>query len=135
MNFLKRLSSNKFFHFIFIVPIMFSLSGCVYLIVGGVGVLGGYIVSPDTVEGITENDADVVFDAASEIIGVMGLIQEQSQETGTILASVSGAEVTVVITPLSDSAVKLSVKARKRFFPKISVAQDVFVKVMSHLNE
>ncbi len=33
-----------------------SSGGCIYLVVGGIGALGGYVVSPDTVEGVSENE-------------------------------------------------------------------------------
>ena len=36
---------------------------------GGVGAVGGYIVSPDAVEGITEHTEDEVWDAAIEVDG------------------------------------------------------------------
>ena len=112
-----------------------SLSGCVYLVVGTVGALGGYVVSPDTVEGMTANDKDALWDGAVDIVSIMGIIEEQQKSSGIIIAKVNGAKVTITITPLSKSTVKLSVKARKSLLPKISVAQDVFVKIMSHANE
>ena len=120
---------------IFLLPILLSLAGCVYLVVGGVGALGGYIVSPDTVEGIASSDQAKVWDTAKEIISVMGTINEELEESGIIIGKVSSAKVTVTISPINKSSVKLTVKARKTFLPKISVAQDVFVKIMSRLTE
>ncbi len=114
---------------------MFSLNGCIYIIVGGIGAVGGYIVSPDTVEGLTENDVTTVWDGAVEIISIMGTIQEQNENSGALVAKINGALVTINIMTLNDSTVRVSVKARKKYMPKISVAQDVFVKLMSHLNE
>ena len=113
----------------------FSVCGCVYLVVGTVGALGGYIVSPDTVEGITGNDKDALWDAAIDVISIMGLVEDKQKSSGIILAKVNNAKVTITISPLSQSTIKLSVKARKSFLPKISIAQDVFVKIMSQVNE
>jgi len=110
-------------------------SGCVYLVVGGIGAVGGYIVSPDTVEGITSNDIDMVWDTAIGTISVMGLIEESEEAAGMILASVHGAKITVTMVALSGSTTKLTVKARKAFLPRISLAQDVFVKIMSRVEE
>ena len=112
-----------------------TLSGCVYLIVGGMGALGGYVVSPDTVEGITNNDMDSVYDSTVDIISIMGVIQEQTKEGGILIGKVNGCKVTITISSINKNNVKLSVKARKAFFPKISVAQDIFVKIMTHVNE
>jgi len=119
---------------VLLVPLLFA-SGCIYLVVGGVGAVGGYIVSPDTVEGITYNDVTLVWDTAIETISVMGLINESEETSGMILANVHGAKITITITSLSVSTTKLTVKARKAFLPKISLAQDVFVKIMSRVEE
>lgn len=116
-----------------VIPLLFSMSGCIYLVVGGLGALGGYVISPDTVEGLTENDMSEMWDAAVEIVSIMGVILEEHEDGGILLAKINGAKVTISIMPISDTTLKLNVKARKRHFPKISVAQDVFVKIMKQL--
>jgi len=113
--------------------LMFN-SGCIYLVVGGIGAVGGYIVSPDTVEGITDNDSAIVWDTAVETMSIMGLIKEESEDGGMILASVSGAKITITIVALSPSMTKVTVKARKAYLPRISLAQDVFVKIMNRVD-
>jgi len=111
------------------------MSGCIYLVVGGIGAVGGYIVSPDTVEGLTGNDVAMVWDTAVETVSVMGLIEEESESSGMILANVHGAKITVTIVSLSVETTKVTVKARKAYLPRISLAQDVFVKIMSRVEE
>lgn len=120
---------------IVLLPLLLSLTGCIYLVVGGVGALGGYIVSPDTVEGLTDNDEVAVWDAAVEILSIMGTIEEEQEDAGIIFGKVNGANVTITILPVNQATVKLSVKSRKHYLPKISVSQDVFVKIMGQLNE
>lgn len=117
-----------------LIPLLFS-SGCIYLVVGGIGAVGGYIVSPDTVEGITENDTQTVWDSAIEILSVMGLVLEENEAGGMILSNVNAAKVTVTIVSLSPTTTKVTVKARKAYLPRISLAQDVFVKIMTRVNE
>ena len=116
------------------VSVLF-LSGCIYLVIGGVGALGGYIVSPDTVEGITDKSPVEVWDTAIEVVSIMGVINERNKEESILLAQINGAKVTITIIPISEHSVKLSVKARKAFLPKIKVAQDVYVKIMANLRE
>jgi len=130
MSFKKKILAK-----ILILPLILSLNGCVYLVVGGLGALGGYVVSRDTIEGLTQNNVVNVWDAAIEIVSIMGTIQEQSQESGIIIAKINNASVTITITALSETTIKLNVKARKAYMPRISVAQDVYVKIMSYLNE
>ena len=120
---------------VLLIPVLFNLSGCVYLVVGGIGALGGYIVSPDTIEGITENDALTVWDSTVEVISIMGLIEEQQEEAGIIEARISKTQVTITISSINETTTKVSVKARKAYLPRISTAQDVYVKIMSYVNE
>jgi len=120
---------------IVLIPLLISFSGCIYLVVGGIGAVGGYIVSPDTVEGITDNDTGIAWDTAIEVVSIMGLIEEENEAGGMILASVSGAKITVTLVSLNQTTTKVTVKARKAYLPRISLAQDVFVKIMSRLNE
>jgi len=120
---------------ILIIPLFITLAGCVYLVVGGIGAVGGYIVSPDTVEGVTENDALTVWDAAVEIVSVMGIIEEQYEESGLLVAKINRTKVEITIISINDSIVKLRVKARRALMPRVSLAQDVYVKIVSYLNE
>ena len=118
-----------------LLSVVFLFSGCVYLIIGGMGALGGYVVSPDTVEGVTNHDMSTVWSATVDVVGIMGIIEDQSKESGILIAKVNGSKVTITLTTINQKNVKINVKARKAFFPKISAAQDVFVKVMSSMNE
>lgn len=120
--------------FLCLAVILSTLSGCVYLIVGGIGALGGYVVSPDTVEGITENEQTAVWDKAKEVLSIMGTIEEEQREAGIILAKVLGTKVTVSIASITSKTSKIRVKARKGLLPRISTAQDIFVKIMSQLS-
>ncbi len=125
----------KRFKILLLVFCAMGLTGCVYLVVGGLGAVGGYVVSPDTVEGITGHDAVSVFESAVDMLSIMGTISEKNQAGGMIIAKVYNAKVTVSIFSMGDRTVKLTVKARKAFIPKISIAQDVFVKIVNQLNE
>lgn len=120
---------------ILMLPVLLSLSGCVYLVVGGIGALGGYVVSPDTVEGLTTNDQATVWETSMEVISIMGTVRESSEEAGIILASIDRAKVRITIQSLDGGTCMVSVKARKFLFPKISTAQNVYVKIMGTLNE
>jgi len=127
-----------------------SFTGCVYVVVGSIAALGGYVVSPDTVEGIAKVDEQTLWDTSMDIVSIMGTIQEQYQAgadnlysgkdapkpgQSIILAVINGAKVTITITPIGVESAKLSVKARKAFIPKMTIAQDVFVKIMTHVEE
>jgi len=134
---MKLLSFRKNVVLKFLLPlVMIFSSGCVYLVIGGLGALGGYVASPDTVEGTTSRDQTEVWDTAHEILSIMGVIDEHSEGAGSIVAIVNGSRVTVTVMPVGVNTIKMSVKARKAaLFPTIGIAQDVYIKIMSTLNE
>ena len=92
--------------------ICLGFSGCVYLIIGGVAAAGGYAVSRDTIQGETDKSFDAVWDKASEVVGIMGTVESESYELGTIDSIVNGARVKITITQLTPSTVQVKVKAR-----------------------
>jgi hypothetical protein len=104
------------------------------LIVGGIGAVGGYVVSPDTVEGIAEHDQSEVWDVAKDVTAVVGVIEDANEQAGMITANVQRSKVVITIVPIANSSVKVNVKARKYFLPRISLAQEIFVKIMTQLN-
>ena len=109
--------------------------GCGVVIVAGLGALGGYVISPDTVEGIVGYGEKELFSASTDILSIMGTVSEQSKSSGHLVAMVDGCRVTLDVLPMSKSSTKFRVKARKAFLPKIAIAQDVFAKIMNYLNE
>ena len=117
-----------------VLILLLTAPGCVAAVIG-TAALGGYAISPDTVEGLTARDEDAVWDAVVEVLSIMGRVTEQYEQKGMVVAQVSGAKVTVTIYTMSQKTVKLRVKARKSFLPKIAIAQDVFAKIMNYLNE
>ncbi|MCR4336450.1 MAG: hypothetical protein NUV91_01395 [Candidatus Omnitrophica bacterium] len=127
---------QKILRLLFIVSLLFSSNGCIYLLVGSVGALGGYVVSPDTVEGIIPNhDQESAWDSAVDIVTIMGIIQEQNPAAGILIAKIQGSKVVITTTGLGSSSTKLSVKARKAFMPKIRLAQDIYAKIVTHLEQ
>ncbi|HSA30409.1 MAG TPA: hypothetical protein P5160_01280 [Candidatus Omnitrophota bacterium] len=113
---------------------MIVLNGCVYLVVGGVGALGGYVVSPDTVEGVLNDyDMDQVWGASKDVVTMMGVIMEESEGVGIMIAQLQNTRVTITVSRMGYEGSKLTVKARRSVFPRIKIAQDVYMKVVSRL--
>lgn len=110
-------------------------TGCIYLVAGSVGALGGYAVSPDTVEGESESDYETLWDAANEVIGIMGTVNRKDYKMGTIDGTISSARISVDISQISSTQVRLRVKARKNMLPNIKIAQDVFVKIKNRASQ
>ncbi len=121
---------------VWLLSLILSLSGCVWLVIGSVGALGGYIISPDTIEGIlVDKSQEDVMAAATDVVSIMGVVSERSDKSGIILTRIQGGKVTITVSAISSSAVRLSVKARKAMLPKIRLAQDVYVKIVNKVSE
>ena len=114
-----------------------SLAGCVpmVLVAVGAGAVGGYAVSRDTFEGISAKGQDEIWDAANHILAIMGEVRNTERKSGSIEAVVSGVKVSVSVIPVSLTATKIRVKARKSIFPRIAVAQDVYTKIIQQLEQ
>lgn len=112
---------------------MVFLSGCVWLVVGGVGAVGGYAVTRDTIQG--EYDAKFVdaWRAAQSVCGTLGLVNNRDASAGVLEATIDRAKVRVEVTQITPEAISLRVKARRGIFPRLGTAQDVFVKIGQRL--
>ena len=110
------------------------LSGCVYMVIGGVAAAGGYAVTRDTIQGETDKKFDDVWQAATDIVAVMGTVKSESYELGKLEGIVNGARVNLSVSQLTPSTVRLTVKARKFIFPSIANAQNIYVKIMNRVN-
>ncbi|MCB9756967.1 MAG: hypothetical protein H6753_00925 [Candidatus Omnitrophica bacterium] len=128
---MERFSVKKSFFSIALVLFLLTGSGCFYLVIGGVGALGGYAISPDTVEGMVSGyTMQDIWQAAVDTVSIMGLIEEKNEIAGVVVAKVSGAHITVTVAePVADT-VKLRVKARRGMMPRIKLAQDIYTKIV-----
>lgn len=114
-----------------------AASGCVPLWVGAgvVGIVGGYAVSPDTVEGTSNRGHEECYDAAKQIAGIMGQIVQETPGAGEIIAMVNGSRVTITVAAATTNSTKISVKARKVFMPKVDLAQDIYAKIINTMDK
>jgi hypothetical protein len=111
---------------------MFS-SGCVFLVVGAAGAVGGYAVTRDTFEGMSSKGQEEIMTAAHKVLSIMGTISDERPKDGEIVATVYGDHVTVDVIQINLTTSKLRVKARKAIFPRLAIAQEVYTKIMNQL--
>src|SRR3989338_8181523 len=131
----KSLLKRKIMTAVFCAGLGMTISGCVYLIVGGVAAAGGYAVSRDTIQGETARSFDEVWEAAVEIVSIMGKVDAQSYELGQLDGVVNAAKIKINVLQLTPATVRLKVKARKNIFPSIANAQNIYVKIMNRLDQ
>jgi len=125
----KNIKAQSVLFVIIVGMVSMVTTSCIYVIAGGVGALGGYAVSPDAVEGEADADYDTLWDAATQVLSIMGTVQAKDYKMGSLEGVINGAKVTVDLSQISSNSVRLRVKARKNMLPNIKVAQDIFVKI------
>jgi len=108
-------------------------SGCIFLVVGGVGAVGGYAVTRDTFEGISSKGQEELMSSAHKVLAIMGTITADNPKDGEMEATVYGAHVTVTVIQINLTTSKLRVKARKMIFPRVGIAQEIYTKIMNQL--
>jgi hypothetical protein len=116
----------------FLIPCIFvSISGCAPLIVGGaVGVLGGYAISKDTIQGETDKSYDSLWDSALMVGRIRGQIKYEDPTKGYIELEAESSRVYIRLIRLTAATTRLRVSARKYHLPNLGLAQDIFVKIM-----
>ena len=115
-----------------ILPLLLIyIAGCVPLIVGaGVGAVGAYAISKDTIQGDTDKSYDSLWDAALIICKNRGIVREEASR-GYIRADIEGSRVEIRLIRLTQVANRIRIKARSKFnFPNIDLAQDLYTKII-----
>jgi hypothetical protein len=110
-------------------------SGCVFLVVGAAGAVGGYAVSRDTFEGVSSKSQEELLASAHKVLSIMGTIINEQPKDGEIEGIVEGNHVIVQVIQVNLTTSKLRVKARKAIFPRVGIAQEVYTKIMNQLEQ
>jgi len=125
--------SAKFIQIVLAGVLCTFSSGCVFLLVGGAGAVGGYAVSRDTFEGVSSKGQDELMAASHKVLAIMGTITADNPKDGEMEATVYGAHVVIQVIQINMTTSKLRVKARKMLFPRVGIAQEVYTKIMNQL--
>ncbi|MFC1646124.1 DUF3568 family protein [Candidatus Omnitrophota bacterium] len=104
-------------------------SGCFFLVVG-VGALGGYAISNDTIQGETAKTFNSVWASAQNVLSTMGNIVTEYKKNGEIEADISPSYVKLKVEEITPKAVRLRVSARRYMLPNISLAQKIYIKII-----
>lgn len=117
---------------LFLIPCIFvSILGCAPLIIGGaVGALGGYAASKDTIQGETDKSYDSLWNAALIVSKIRGEIKDENKTKGYIELEAESSKIYIKLIRLTVATTRVRVAARKYHLPNLSLAQDIFVKIM-----
>ncbi|MFA5275293.1 MAG: DUF3568 family protein [Candidatus Omnitrophota bacterium] len=123
---------KKIFLIFLAIPVLiFNLSGCVPLVVGGaVGAVGGYAASKDTIQGDSDSPYESLWNAAVRVAEIRGKIRREDANTGIIQADIESSLVWIRLVRLTRATTRIRVSARKYHFPNLALAQDLYVKII-----
>ncbi len=107
-------------------------SGCAVALVGA-GAVAGYAISRDHVEVLVEHPYNQVWAACVEETKRVVVLKETDQDTGRIEGTTQGTHVVVTLQPISDTTIKIIVKARKHMLPNTDVAQRLAIRIARRL--
>lgn len=112
------------------VFIISNLYGCWFLIGGAVGAAGAYVISKDTVQGVTDKPYDKLWSAAVKIARVRGTVNEEDRQSGFIDLEADSSRIIIKLVRLTSASTRLRVKARKYHLPNLDLAQDLYVRIL-----
>ena len=118
--------------FIMMLVLCAVFSGCIYIVAGTVGALGGYAISKDTMEGITERSYSNIWDTSLKVLSIMGNVISEDKKKGIIEAEIDSSSAKVFMEELAPKVVRLTVTSRKLLLPNIKLAQKIYVKIIEH---
>lgn len=125
---------KKFIYFAAAAVFLFlNMSGCVPILLGGAGALGGRAISRDTIKGNSDKSYKTIWKSSLRVARIKGKITKENQESGEIEFEVKPSRVWITLTKLTDSATEIKVKARKYSLPNLELAEEVFVKIMEDM--
>ncbi len=103
-------------------------SGCAVALVGA-GAVAGYAVSRDHTELTVERPYSQAWAACVEETRRVVVLKEQNQDTGRLEGTTQGTHVAVTLVPISDTTIKIMIKARKHLLPDTEVAQRLALRI------
>lgn len=106
-------------------------SGCALFLLG-TGVAGGYAISKDEIEGLTDSKLPKVWTSLREVMREEGVITLEDRDRGHMEGIVGKATVETHVEQATEKTVRIRVKARKTkgLFPDIKTAQSIYGKVV-----
>lgn len=110
--------------------VLLNIYGCWFLVGGAAGAVGAYAAGNDTIQGETDRPYDSLWNAARNVGRIRGLIGAEDYTKGYIELKADSSKAWIRLIRLTHSTTRLKVSARKHRLPNLSLAQDIFTKIM-----
>ncbi|HTZ11036.1 MAG TPA: DUF3568 family protein [Candidatus Margulisiibacteriota bacterium] len=110
--------------------LILTISGCWFIVGGAAGAAVAYAASKDTIQGETDKDYDLLWNAAVKVCRIRGKVQSENYSKGEIELGADSSKVWVQLIRITQATVRLKVSARQYHFPNMNLAQELFTKIM-----
>ena len=110
-----------------------QMTGCIFILGGAAGALGAYGLSRDSMEGDTDAPYENVWSAAVLISKARGTIKKQDKLMGLIELEADSSRVWIQLMRVTPYTTRLKVAARKYRFPNLTLAQDLYAKIIEQV--
>lgn len=116
----------------FLLSLLIFNSGCAFLWGVGVGTVGGYMVSCDTIQGEIDKSFEEVWNAALKVSRILGSVRSKSKDltSANMRVNIDKSVVDIKLYQLTKDTIRLKVSARRYLMPHLSLAQKVFFKII-----
>lgn len=114
------------------ITVLLGFTGCTPIVFVA-GAVGGYAISRDTFEGVSAHALDELWDASNKVVSIMGTISDSDKSKYQIIGRVNGTDIVLTLYPVNLTTTKIRIKARRLMLPRVSVAQEVYTKIMNQL--
>jgi len=117
--------------FVCLCVISIMCSGCATLLLGvAAGGVGMYAASNDAIQGDSIISYEALWRAAREVSKIRGTVVKEDSKAGVIELDADSSKVWIRVIRMSRGTTRLRVAARKYKLPNLTLAQDIFVKIM-----
>lgn len=111
--------------------LLVNIYGCAPLLIGvAAGGVGIYAAGRDTIQGESDKSYDSLWSAALTVSKIRGTIKQADSLRGHIELKVGASQASIKLIRLTRSTVRLKISARKFHMPDLSLAQELFTKIM-----
>lgn len=108
---------------------IWTLSGCAPLLIAS-GAVAGYAASRDSVTVDLDQPWERVWRVCREETQRMGRLKKEDPRKGRMDARIEKSDVVVTLKPLTESTVRVNIRARKNLLPKLDVAQRLGLAIL-----
>ena len=116
--------------------LLLGTSGCAMLLVGvAAGGVGMYAASNDAIQGETDVAYATVWNSSLQVARIRGTISKEDAGAGLIELDAESSKVWIRVTRLTAATTRLRVAARKYKMPNVTLAQDIFIKIIDETKQ